>query len=76
MDAAIAKRQHLLDEQTNALRLVDGAGDGVPGVIVETFADRWLVSTTGAKLSDGVRSWLEGRSAGHIRAGRQGVGRC
>ena len=59
MDAAIAKRQHLLDEQTNALRLVDGAGDGVPGVIVETFADRWLVSTTGAKLPDDARQWLE-----------------
>ena len=59
MDAAIAKRQHLLDEQTNALRLVDGAGDGVPGVILETFADRWLVSTPGAKLSNDVRGWLE-----------------
>ncbi len=59
MDAAIAKRQHLLDEQTDALRLVDGAGDGVPGVILETFADRWLVSTTGAKLPDDLRRWLD-----------------
>ena len=58
MDAAIAKRHHLLDEQTDALRLVDGNGDGAPGVILETFADRWLVSTTGAKLPDEVHSWL------------------
>lgn len=62
MDSAMAKRSALLSEQTNALRLVDGVGDRLPGVILETFADRWLVSTTAAKLPDGVRAWLENQN--------------
>lgn len=61
IEIAIAKRQHLLDEHTNALRLVDGAGDGMPGTILETFADHWLVSTTGGNLPTEVRQWLESR---------------
>jgi len=59
LDSAVAKRQHLLDEQTNALRLVDGDGDRIAGIILETFADRWLVSTTGSILPGEARSWLE-----------------
>ena len=59
LEAAIAKRQHLLTDQTNALRLVDGAGDGLPGVILETFADHWLVSTTGNELAADLRQWLD-----------------
>lgn len=61
LDAALGKRRHLLTAQTNALRLADGAGDGMPGTILETFADRWLVSTTGGNLPMEVRQWLESR---------------
>lgn len=58
LDIALGKRRHLLTEQTNALRLIDGAGDGIRGVILETFADRWLVSTTTDALAGEVRRWL------------------
>lgn len=64
LDRAIAKRRPLLDEQTNALRLIDGQGDGLPGLILECFAEHWLVSTPGKQLAPEIRDWLEasGRS--------------
>ena len=55
---AVAKRSQLLDSTTNAVRLIDGNGDGLPGLILETYADRWLVSTTGLQLAPQVREWL------------------
>jgi 23S rRNA (cytosine1962-C5)-methyltransferase len=55
---AVAKRAHLLTPETNAVRLIDGGGDGLPGVILETFADRWLVSTLGNHLAPAIRTWL------------------
>lgn len=39
--AAIARRQELA-EHTNAIRLVHGEGDGLPGLVVDRY-DRWLV---------------------------------
>jgi 23S rRNA (cytosine1962-C5)-methyltransferase len=59
LDAAAARRAGLVSQETDALRLVDGAGDGIPGVIVETFAGRLLLSTTGSRVPIGVRAWLE-----------------
>ena len=55
---ALAKRTALLDSQTNAVRLIDGSGDGLPGLILETYANRWLVSTTGDHLPSAVREWI------------------
>lgn len=44
---AIARRKSILaDGDTNACRLVDGAGDGLPGITVDTLAGRLLVSTS------------------------------
>jgi 23S rRNA (cytosine1962-C5)-methyltransferase len=40
--AAIARRDGVLDEQTNACRLVHGEGDGLPSLVVDRY-DRWLV---------------------------------
>ena len=31
--------------KTDAFRLIDGEGDDLPGIELETFADRWLLST-------------------------------
>ncbi len=56
---AISKRQHLLDEDTDALRLFDGSGDGVDDVFLETFADRWVVSTRENHLSYDWRKFLQ-----------------
>jgi len=43
--AAIKKRQMIDRQKTNALRLVDGPGDGLPDLIIDDFAGRWLVQT-------------------------------
>jgi 23S rRNA (cytosine1962-C5)-methyltransferase len=61
---ALAKRQPLLTHDTNALRLIDGAGDGLPGIYLETFAERWLVSTTGTSIPSHVSAWLREQHRG------------
>jgi 23S rRNA G2069 N7-methylase RlmK/C1962 C5-methylase RlmI len=61
IEAAAAQRANLLCEKTTALRLIDGAGDGLPGVVIETFAGRLLLSTTGPRVPVEVRAWLEAR---------------
>ncbi|MEO8613988.1 MAG: class I SAM-dependent methyltransferase [Luteolibacter sp.] len=55
---AVAKRASLLDPETDAVRLIDGSGDGIPGLILEVFAGRWLVSTPDDRLDPKVREWL------------------
>jgi len=62
--AALARRQGLLDAAADAMRLIDGEGDGLPGIYLETFADRWLVSTQAGYLAEDLRGWLaaSGRS--------------
>lgn len=55
---AVARRTALLGPETDAVRLVDADGDGCPGVYLETFADRWLVSTTGRSIPPAAGEWL------------------
>lgn len=55
---AVAKRAELLSAEINAVRLVDGIGDGLPGIFLETFAGNWLVSTAGDHLPPQAREWL------------------
>jgi 23S rRNA (cytosine1962-C5)-methyltransferase len=42
---AAKKRQNIRSSQTNALRLMDGAADGVSGLIIDDFAGRWIAQT-------------------------------
>ncbi len=65
LETAINRRAPLLNPKTNALRLVDGEGDGLPGLFLDTYASRWLVSTRSHTLDPDVRAWLESQ-------GRQG----
>lgn len=49
ISSALAKRERLAASDTNLIRLLDGAGDGLPGHILESYGDGWLLSTTRAK---------------------------
>lgn len=42
LGAAIARRVGILEDDTNACRLVHGEGDGLPSLVVDRY-DRWLV---------------------------------
>src|SRR5271165_3509093 len=42
---AAEKRRSIRTAQTNAVRLLDGSGDGLPGLIIDDFAGRWMVQT-------------------------------
>jgi 23S rRNA (cytosine1962-C5)-methyltransferase len=61
IETAVAKRRSLLTADTDAVRLIDGAGDGLPGVFLETYAGRLLLSTTTGNVPPRVREWLEDR---------------
>lgn len=56
---AITKRAHLLNKGTNALRIFDGEGDGLPNVYIDTYADRWLISTRTNTLPSGLSDYLQ-----------------
>jgi len=64
LDVAVAKRSGCLDGKTDAVRLVDGAGDGVPGFALETYAGKWMVMTPGGEIRKEIKDWLKasGRS--------------
>lgn len=69
-DAAIGRRDEIRAGDTDALRLIDGAGDGLPGLILEEFAGCWLVSTADAgPLPGWLVPWLKasGRACYHKR---------
>ena len=38
-------RRAIRSDQTNAVRLVDGTGDGLPGLTIDDFAGRWIAQT-------------------------------
>ena len=42
---------------TNACRLIDGAGDYLPGIYLDDFAGRRLLSTSSSSLSPELRDW-------------------
>ncbi len=42
---AAEKRRSVRSDQTNAIRLFDGSGDGLPGVTIDDFAGRWILQT-------------------------------
>lgn len=60
LDAAVGKRAGLLDGGTDAVRLVDGAGDGVPGFALEEYAGRWMAMTPGGEIRQDAKAWLKG----------------
>ncbi len=47
----------------SAYRLLDGAGDGAPGVFIDVFAGRWLVQTMAPALPAGLSDALKARGA-------------
>ena len=58
LNAALARRADLFDSATDAVRLIDGRGDGLPGIYLETLAGCWLVSTTNGELPPEFREWV------------------
>lgn len=54
LERSLAARQALIDSnQTNALRLVHGESDGLPGLVVDRYADTLVVQC----LSMGIEHW-------------------
>jgi 23S rRNA (cytosine1962-C5)-methyltransferase len=45
--AAAEKRTTIRNDGTDALRLFDGYGDGLPELVIDDFAGRWIVQTIG-----------------------------
>lgn len=64
LDGAVARRVGMLGGETDAVRLVDGAGDGVPGFWLEEYAGRWMAMTAGGEIRVEVKDWLKGSGRG------------
>jgi 23S rRNA (cytosine1962-C5)-methyltransferase len=58
-EAALAKRAPLRSAETNALRLIDGGGDGLPGITLESYAGNWLLATDGSHIPAAFANWLQ-----------------
>lgn len=55
---ALQKRRHLISESNNLVRLIDGEGDALPGLFLDSFADRWLLSTKNHSIPEPFLRWL------------------
>jgi 23S rRNA (cytosine1962-C5)-methyltransferase len=58
LEAALARRASLRLPGTDALRLIDSNGDSLPGLELEDFAGRWLLSTRGRQPPEVLLDWL------------------
>lgn len=58
VDRALEKRSSLNPTETNLIRLIDGAGDGLAGIYLETYGEAWLVSTSSPGLNPDLRDTL------------------
>lgn len=56
---ALEKRKPLLTQHTNALRIFDGAADGIPDLFLETYAGKLLLATRTNQIPDPVRAYLK-----------------
>jgi 23S rRNA (cytosine1962-C5)-methyltransferase len=63
LEQSIARRVSLITRETNAVRLVDGAGDGLPGFQLETYAGRLLVSSDRGTIPPALAEWLRDHAA-------------
>ncbi len=54
VSSALAKRECLQLTDTDLVRLIDGAGDGLPGHILESYGQAWLLSTTSGRPDRGI----------------------
>jgi 23S rRNA (cytosine1962-C5)-methyltransferase len=58
LDAALSRRSALPFPGTDALRLIDSDGDRLPGLELESFAGKWLLSTRDRAPGPAVTEWL------------------
>lgn len=59
---ALAKRESIRATGTDALRIVDGRGDGFAGLEIDDFAGHWLVQTRGGEFPEWLRTVGQPRS--------------
>ncbi len=62
LEAALRLRRKIRENRTDALRIVDGRGDGFEDLEIDDYAGRWLVQTRRKNVPD----WLKGAGARSI----------
>lgn len=60
--AALARRLPLRGPATNAFRLINGAADGLPGIVLEDYAGRWLLATPDRRTHPTLLAWLHAQN--------------
>jgi 23S rRNA (cytosine1962-C5)-methyltransferase len=71
---AAEKRRNLRSSQTNALRLMDGAADGVSGLVIDDFDGRWIAQTLNERepAIDGAAGYLSLYWKPQLKTGQTG----
>src|SRR5437660_9813073 len=63
LELALKKREPIRATDTDALRIVDGRGDGFEDLEIDDFAGRWLVQTRSDEFPKWLRDcWCSGAS--------------
>lgn len=60
LQSALQKRDHILDQSTNAVRVFDGLGDGLAGVSIDAYAGSYVVATQGDEIPEELLRALKG----------------
>jgi 23S rRNA (cytosine1962-C5)-methyltransferase len=68
LEVALRRRRPIREKATDALRIVDGPGDGFEDLEIDDFAGHWLVQTRGSRVPD----WLKETGARSIFSKRLG----
>lgn len=58
LESALSRRSSILGPDTDAVRLIDGSGDALPNIYLETFASRWLLSSASDRVPPLLGEWL------------------
>jgi 23S rRNA (cytosine1962-C5)-methyltransferase len=66
LDAAIRHREQVIPANTTGYRLANGEGDGLPGLVIDRYAETAVIKLDGAGPSafwnaDGIAEWLQSR---------------
>ena len=61
LEAALARRAALRRSGTDAWRLIDGEGDDLPGLELEDYAGKWLLSTRDRQPPAALVEWLRAK---------------
>ena len=60
IEQALARRASISSPDTTIVRLIDGSGDGFPGITLDQFGEHFLISSAGPPVPADLKKWAQG----------------